>query len=100
VIYEAFETADQTQFRLCLEQSIDKYKPTVAAEEYSDDALARASLRAPQEFSIPRENALPVHRKSIHHRSESSKVCRQENLCRKFANDLTRLCLTTVILSK
>jgi hypothetical protein len=44
------ETADQTKFRLCLEQSIEKYKPDVVAEEYSDDALARASLRAPQEF--------------------------------------------------
>jgi hypothetical protein len=44
------ETADQTKFRLRLEQSIEKYAATVVAEEYSDDALARASLRAPHEF--------------------------------------------------
>lgn len=35
----AGETADHTKYRLCLEQAIHKYRPTVVAEEYSDDAL-------------------------------------------------------------
>lgn len=35
----AEETADQTKYRLCLEQAIQEYRPAVVAEEYSDDAL-------------------------------------------------------------
>jgi hypothetical protein len=46
------ETADHTKYRLCLEQAIEKYQPTVVAEEYSEDALSRSvSVRhRPQEF--------------------------------------------------
>ena len=46
------ETADQIKYRLYLEQAIEEYKPTVVAEEYSEDALSRSAyLRGiPQEF--------------------------------------------------
>jgi len=38
------ETGDHTKYRICLEQAIQKYQPTVVAEEYSDDALSRSTL--------------------------------------------------------
>jgi len=46
------ETADQNKYRLCLEQAIQQYQPTVVAEEYSEDALKRSELlgNRPQEF--------------------------------------------------
>jgi hypothetical protein len=46
------ETADHIKYRLCLEQTIDKYRPTIVAEEYSDDALNQSAIvrHRPQEF--------------------------------------------------
>jgi hypothetical protein len=46
------ETADQNKYRLCLEQAIQQYQPTVVAEEYSEDALKRSEIsgKGPQEF--------------------------------------------------
>jgi hypothetical protein len=47
----AKETADQTRYRCCLEEAIERYRPLVVAEEYSEDALNRATyLHGPQEF--------------------------------------------------
>jgi|SRR5580700_1775423 hypothetical protein len=46
------ETADHTKYRRCLEQAVRLYRPTVVAEEYSDDALSKAKLvkNTQQEF--------------------------------------------------
>jgi len=47
----ATETAQQTEFRICLEHAIKTYKPTLIAEEFNDDAMKTASFvrQAPQE---------------------------------------------------
>jgi hypothetical protein len=44
------ETPDHAEYQTCLEQAIRNYKPAAFGEEYSQDALNRASIREPQEF--------------------------------------------------
>jgi hypothetical protein len=47
----ATESAQQAEFRTCLEQAIKTYKPTLVAEEFNHDAMKTASIvrQAPQE---------------------------------------------------
>jgi hypothetical protein len=49
---DGVETTDHTAFRVCLEESIELYKPVIVAEEYSNDALGAAGLlkRTSQDF--------------------------------------------------
>jgi hypothetical protein len=49
---DGVETTDHKDFRLCLEEAIDRYKPIAVAEEYSNDALGAAALlkRTSQDF--------------------------------------------------
>lgn len=44
------ETPNHVEYRACLEQAIHTSKPAVVGEEYSQDALNRASYQGPQEF--------------------------------------------------
>ena len=41
---DGVETADHKDFRVCLEEAIDRYKPIVVAKEYSNKALDAAAL--------------------------------------------------------
>ena len=46
------ETPNRAEYRVCLEQAIQTYKPAAVGEEYNKDSLARAEYvgREPQEF--------------------------------------------------
>src|SRR4029077_7139372 len=47
------ESANHAEFRVCLQQAIEDFRPSVVAEEFSNDSLARAtwlSNGVPQEF--------------------------------------------------
>lgn len=52
IAVDSEETADHTKYRRCLEQTIRTHRPAVVAEEYSDDALSKATFvkNTPQEF--------------------------------------------------